>query len=278
MYICIVHLKDESGKCAPDILFYTLRNMTKKDVLTAFIVDDEPAALNTLAEDLKQMPEFGDVHTFSNYTEAMLPLLEIQPDVLFLDVEVPGHSGLDFLDSIHSKINFKFHVVFYSAFSHYMLDAIRQSAFDFLLKPYKRDELQTIVNRIVENHNEPEGSIGALQTVDVRKLAIQTVSELLLVKPEQMLMFNYASAQRSWVLTLTDSTTHVLRKSVSADDILSMDSSLTRVSNTGIININYLAAIENNSQRCRFCPPFDELQMTASRRYFSKLKERLDLL
>ncbi len=93
-----------------------------------------------------------------------------------------------------------------------------------------------------------------------------------------MLMFNYASAQRSWVLTLTDRTTHVLRKSVAADDILAMDSSLTRVSNTGITNINYLAAIENSTQRCRFCPPFDDLQMTASRRYFSKLKERLDLL
>ncbi len=252
--------------------------MTKKDGLTAFIVDDEPAALATLADDLKQMPEFGEVHTFSNYTEAMLPLLDLQPDVLFLDVEVPGHSGLDFLDSIHSKINFKFNVVFYSAFSHYMLDAIRQSAFDFLLKPYKKDELRAIVNRILESRNEPEGNIGSFHAADLHKLAIQTVSELLLVKPEQMLMFNYASAQRSWVLTLTDRTTHVLRKSVAADDILAMDSSLTRVSNTGIININYLAAIENSTQRCRFCPPFDDLQMTASRRYFSKLKERLDLL
>ncbi len=252
--------------------------MAKKDGLTAFIVDDEPAAFTTLAEDLKQMPEFGNVHTFSNYTEAMLPLLEIQPDVLFLDVEVPGHTGLDFLDSIRSKINFKFHVVFYSAFSHYMLDAIRQSAFDFLLKPYKKDELRTIVNRIVETDSEAEsGNFGTFHTADIRKLAIQTVSELLLINPEQMLMFNYVSAQRSWELTLTDLTTHVLRKSIAADDILAMDSSLTRVSNTGIININYLAAIENSTQRCRFCPPFDNMQMTASRRYFSKLKERLDL-
>ncbi|MEE1270180.1 MAG: hypothetical protein U0K28_04050 [Prevotellamassilia sp.] len=48
--------------------------------------------------------------------------------------------------------------------------------------------------------------------------------------------------------------------------------------NTCIININYLAAIENSTQRCRLCPPFDKLELTVSRRYFSKLKEQFELL
>ena len=43
-------------------------------------------------------------------------------------------------------------------------------------------------------------------------------------------------------------------------------------------NINYLAAIENSTQRCRLCPPFDKLELTVSRRYFSKLKEQFELL
>lgn len=107
---------------------------------------------------------------------------------------------------------------------------------------------------------------------------MQTVSELLLINLDEALMFNYSSERRSWVLTLTDGTVHVLKKGVTADDLANFSQTMVRISNTCIINLNYLAAVENNTQHCRLCPPFDDIEITASRRYFSKLKERLDLL
>ena len=115
---------------------------------TAFIVDDNPAALETLATDLRQQPEFAEVYTFASYAEATLPLLEKQPDVLFLDVEVPGKTGLEFLDSIRSKVTFTFKVVFYTGFSDYMIDAIRQSAFDYLLKPVTYERLARLLDEL----------------------------------------------------------------------------------------------------------------------------------
>lgn len=244
---------------------------------TAFIVDDNPAALETLATDLRQQPEFAEVYTFASYAEATLPLLEKQPDVLFLDVEVPGKTGLEFLDSIRSKVTFTFKVVFYTGFSDYMIDAIRQSAFDYLLKPYKQSELRLIIDRMKQSENEcvlQRIGSDAMQ----RKIAMQTVSELLLINLDEALMFNYSSERRSWVLTLTDGTVHVLKKGVTADDLANFSQTMVRISNTCIINLNYLAAVENNTQHCRLCPPFDNIEITASRRYFSKLKERLDLL
>ena len=211
---------------------------------TAFIVDDNPTALETLATDLRQQPEFAEVYTFASYAEATLPLLEKQPDVLFLDVEVPGKTGLEFLDSIRSKVTFTFKVVFYTGFSDYMIDAIRQSAFDYLLKPYKQSELRLIIDRMKQNENE-----RVLQRIGgdamQHKIAMQTVSELLLIN---------------------------------LDDLANLSQAMVRISNTCIINLNYLAAVENNTQHCRLCPPFDDIEITASRRYFSKLKERLDLL
>lgn len=156
---------------------------------TAFIVDDNPAALETLATDLRQQPEFAEVYTFASYAEATLPLLEKQPDVLFLDVEVPGKTGLEFLDSIRSKVTFTFKVVFYTGFSDYMIDAIRQSAFDYLLKPYKQSELRLIIDRMKQSENE-----RVLQRIGSdamqRKIAMQTVSELLLINLDEALMFN----------------------------------------------------------------------------------------
>lgn len=250
--------------------------MSNKKQLRVFIVDDNQSALQILADDLREQPEIGDVATYTSYSEAMLPLLEEQPDVLFMDVEMPGKSGLEFLESVHDKIKFQFKVVFYSGFSEYMLDAIRMSAFDFLLKPYKKSELRGIIERLTAD-NKP-----SIQPIEVgqmpKKIAIQTVSELLLVTKNEILMFAYQSDARAWKLTLTDLTCHTMKKGICAEDLLRLHSALARISNTTIINLTYLAAVENNTQRCRFCPPFNEIEIKASRRYFSKLKEHLELL
>lgn len=77
---------------------------------------------------------------------------------------------------------------------------------------------------------------------------------------------------------LTDNSTHILKKGISASDLLALDSNLARISNTCIINLTYLSAVENNTQKCRLASPYNHLQVVASRRYFSKLKERFELL
>ena len=252
--------------------------MNEKKGLIVFIVDDNAVALESLAADLRQFEQVSDVYTYSSYAEATLPMLEIHPDVLFLDVEVPGKSGLEFLQSVRQHINFSFKVVFYSAFSDYMIDAIRQAAFDFLLKPYKQSELRTVVERLAEAQKGSQRVQLAANQSGPRKLAIQTVSELLFIATQQILLFNYNSLQRTWQLMLTDCTTHTLRRGTSASDLLELSSSLVRISNTCIINLTYLSAVENNTQRCRLAPPFDHLDIIASRRYFSKLKEQFEML
>lgn len=253
--------------------------MNREKGFTAFIDDDEPAACELLSADLLRHAEFAEVYTFSNYAEATLPLLEKQPDVLFLDVEVPGKSGVEFLDSIRSRVNFTFKVVFYSAFSNYMIDAIRRSAFDFLLKPYKPEELDNVVKRLVEQ-TAADGNIVRPISMELmpRKMAVQTLNELLLLMPEQILMFTYSSERRSWQMMLTDRTVYTLRKTTSAETLTALTPVLVRVSNTIIINLSYLAAVENATQRCRLCPPYSDIDIVASRRYFSKLKERFEML
>lgn len=252
--------------------------MNESRGLHAFIVDDNAQAMQTLAADLEARTEIASVQCFSTYAEATLPLLEVQPDVLFLDVEVPGKTGIEFLESIRPKVNFTFKVVFYTAYSNYMLDAIRQSAFDFLLKPYKQSELDTIIARIIEETANKRGVKSHIYDEPHQRIAMQTVSELLLVNADQALMFTYMSDHRAWQITLTDGTSHLLKKGLTADELLTLHPSLARISNTCIINLTYLAAVENNTQRCRLFPPHDKIDLTVSRRYFSKLKERFEML
>lgn len=252
--------------------------MNHKKGLTAFVVDDDPVALQTLADDLRQQPEIAEVRAFSSYAEATLPFIEEQADVLFLDVEVPGKSGIEFLQSIQPRVNFTFKAVFYSGFSNYMLDAIRNSAFDFLLKSYKMSELRTVIDRLMQPEPAQHPRISTAGLPAPQKIAMQTVSELLLITIDQILMFDYSSSNRSWELTLTDMSKHQLKKGMTATELLSLHPTMVRISNTNIINMTYLVAVENSTQRCRLCPPFDKINIIASRRYFSKLKERLELL
>lgn len=248
--------------------------------LTVFVVDDEAGPRESLVADLKKHPCIGEVFAFSNYSDATLPLLEQQPDVLFLDVEVPGRTGLEFIDSLQGNLSFSFRVVFYTGFSHYMLDAIRRSAFDYLLKPYKEKELEEIIERLVMAHAAP--GIGT-NSADhrhgaPRKIAVQAISELLLLTVDEILYTEYHKTARNWRLILTNGTEHQLRKGTSAEDILKLHPALVRVSSSCIVNLNYLSAVENSTQRCRLCAPFDNQEIYASRRYFSKLKEKFEML
>ena len=248
--------------------------------LTAFVVDDEAGPRDALVADLKKHPCIGEVFAFSNYSDATLPLLERQPDVLFLDVEVPGRTGLEFIDSLQGNLSFSFRVVFYTGFSHYMLDAIRRSAFDYLLKPYKQKELDDIIDRLLAAKSAPGVGTNSndRQGAAPRKIAVQAVSELLLLTVEEILYTEYHKTARTWRLCLTNGSEYQLRKGTSADDILRLHPALVRVSSSCIVNLNYLSAVENTTQRCRLCAPFDNQEIYASRRYFSKLKEKFEML
>lgn len=252
--------------------------MEPQPKMVVFVVDDNKVALETLANDLLNCPEIEAVHTFESYAEATLPLFEEQPDVIFLDIEMPGKSGLEFLNSVRPRITFTFKVVFYTAFSHYMLDAIRQSAFDFLLKPYKQSELRLVIDRLMAEDCGSTNFHNKHLYAMPRKIAVQTTSEMLFITPEEILFFNYSSIHRSWIITLTDKTDHILKKNMNAQELLALHPTLARVNNTCVVNLMYLMAVENNTQRCRLCPPFDSIEITISRRYFGKLREHFDVL
>ena len=252
---------------------------TDRKLINAFIIDDCQSHAQNLYNDLREQPEIGNVKVFNSCSEAALPLLEYQPDVIFLDVEMPECSGIDFFDSISAKLNFPLRVVFYSAFSKYVLDALRHEAFDFLLKPYKMSELRTVIERLMKN----DALVGAGDGMQVkhpieRKMAVQTVSNLLLLTIEEVLHLQYSRTQRAWLITLTNGSTHRLHQNTKAEDILALHPSLARVSQGDIVNLTYLTAIENNTQRCRFCSPFEEIEIYASRRNFAKLKEKFELI
>lgn len=109
------------------------------------IVDDEIAAVGSLELMISRfVPEATVVGIARSAKEAVSKVELVAPDIVFLDVEMPGGSGFDFLEQCSER---KFEVVFTTAYESYALKAFRYSAVDFLLKPIGIEELQKAVEK-----------------------------------------------------------------------------------------------------------------------------------
>jgi len=117
-------------------------------MLKAIIVDDETDCCETIAELLQShCPEVEVTGIYHNGVEALPAILQRQPDLVFLDVEMPKMNGFEMLEQL-PQVNFD--IIFTPSYDQYALKAIRFSAIDYLLKPIDRNELQKAIQMIVQ--------------------------------------------------------------------------------------------------------------------------------
>lgn len=277
---------------------------TDQDKIKVVIVDDEPQSILRLENDLAALEDFEVIATSSSAMSAKTLVMSMQPDVLFIDVEMPGQTGFEVLQSLRDEMPMDLIVVFYSAFNKYMIDALRASAFDFLLKPYQQEELELVVGRIrqkmeggdgsssssfsssssssssSESHQDPQNllRVNGLLGTSGKRLAIQSISGLLMVKPDEVFCCTFDEDTRLWHLRLANGQIHKLKKQTTAKSVLSLSPSLAQVRQDCIINLDYLISIENYTLRCIFSPPFDQENITVSRRCYKAVKEKLEIL
>jgi two-component system, LytTR family, response regulator len=122
-------------------------------MINAIIVDDEQHSCKTLAALLeKNCPDVKVVATCNNGIEALEAIRQFNPNLVFLDVEMPRMNGFEMLEQLPS-INF--HLIFVTSYDAYALKAIRFSAIDYLLKPVDREELQKAVKKVVDRTEAP---------------------------------------------------------------------------------------------------------------------------
>lgn len=120
-------------------------------MVKAVIIDDEEISLTGLSEKIKKYcPDVEVLKLFSKPADAVKEIEELQPDLVFLDIEMPKMNGFKFLQQC-SPVNFE--VIFTTAYNQYAIEALRISALDFLLKPIDPKELVTAVQRLATKRN-----------------------------------------------------------------------------------------------------------------------------
>jgi two-component system, LytTR family, response regulator len=166
--------------------------------MTAIIVDDEEHCREVLEHLLQKY--CGDVTLTGSYgsgEEALPALQKHQPDILFLDIEMPDMNGFQLLEKIPSP---SFGLIFTTAYNEYALKAIKQSALDYLLKPVDKDELAQAVKKAGDNSlKRKEINVGSLLGLinnkkEANRFAVPTTEGLIMVNAEEILYCESDSA------------------------------------------------------------------------------------
>lgn len=246
--------------------------------LKTIIIDDQKACIKQLSEDLKAYAFVDVVGTFESAESAKSIILQLQPDLMFIDVEMPEKTGIEFVAEIRNVLSPSVNIVFFSAYDKYMIDALRLSIFDFLVKPYTKDELDAVVFRALEgktiDSDKIWSSLSDLLEAS-RKVAIDTLTSIRLVFVREIVMFTYSRDQRCWKVLLEDGNTYRLKNETTAGSILKFSTHFVQTSPTEIVNLDFVNSIELKTFRCSLRPPFDNLSIGISRRQLKTIKDKI---
>ena len=234
--------------------------------IKALIVDDERLARKDLISLLSEFNNISVVKEVDNITSAKNAIEKYKPDVVFLDIQMPGESGFDLI----SQINTNAKIIFVTAFDEFAIRAFEVNALDYLLKPINPERLREAINRL-----EKSTEINNLNILNYDDhLLLNINSNLRFIKINSIVTISSAGDYSS-ILT-SDKKKGLTLKTLKEWETRLPEKHFCRIHRSHIINLNYLDRLEEwfkNSYKVYMKNMSEPLEM--SRRYVSKLKDQL---
>jgi two-component system, LytTR family, response regulator len=210
--------------------------------LNALIVDDEVSARNLLNQLLIELKLFKEIKQARSVSSAVTELNNFDPDIIFLDINMPGRDGFSFIDELPRKKKNP-GIVFVTAFDQYAIKAIKNQAFDYLLKPVDRNELRQcvlkfIAMRIAQDQPEEtkEESSGKIS-----RIKINTRSGTIFINPSSIL---YCRADGNYTTICTGEKQHLCSMNLGKVEEILLDHGFIRIGRSHIINPEYVTMLD----------------------------------
>ncbi|MDF1574710.1 MAG: response regulator transcription factor [Bacteroidales bacterium] len=204
---------------------------------SCLIIDDEPLSRDVLRKYLAEVKDLQLVAECSNAREAAHHLNRRQIDILFLDINMPGLSGISFARSLaRSPL-----IIFTTAYPEYAVEGFELNATDYLVKPYSFERFMKAVNRALERLQETNGPLaeeGKILVKADKKLYALLYSEIQLIE-----------GQGDYIRIRTDRENLVVHGTIK-DFLLNLpEERFMRIHKSYVINLNRIAYIEGNQVR-----------------------------
>lgn len=213
--------------------------------MTAILVDDEPDGNRTLTRLLeKHCPDVSVAAICTNVDSARQRMEELKPDIVFLDIQMPGKSGLELLSEMSTR---EFEVIFVTAHNEYMLQALQFSAADYLLKPVSEDRLIEAVKRVemkLQAGKEAERTetllhnLGKVGSPSEMRLCLPTLKGFIVLKLEEII---YCEAERGYTTFHLEKNKRVtVSKPLLDYENLLQDASFLRIHKSFLVNLRHV--------------------------------------
>lgn len=248
---------------------------------TTLIIDDEPPARARLLKLLESFTEtFRVVDEAKNGIEAVEKINQLEPDVIFLDIEMPGLNGFELLERLE-KIPI---VIFCTAFDQYSLKAFETNSIDYLLKPVRLERLQQTVEKLgrFKNNLSSTNMLAVLKDFYSQKeekkmtsITVKKGDKLIFIKLEEV---TYFEADEKYVTLYTGKDHHLIEQSLSQLE-LKLPDYFMRVHRSIIINRNHVEEVQKyfNSRFVITLNNNKKTSITSGRSYSSQIKSWMDI-
>ncbi|MEP1034361.1 LytTR family DNA-binding domain-containing protein [Ekhidna sp.] len=218
--------------------------------MKAVIIDDEKKARNLLRVLIEEnCPQIGEIMEAEDLPSGIKLINQIQPNIVFLDIEMPGFSGIQLLDFFDPK-HINFEIIFTTAYSEYAINAFKLNAIDYLLKPLRDDQVANAVAKVEQqigksNLNERLEELKAtLSASNVKKIGLPVADGILFVKFDDIIMLK-ADRMYTHVHTINNGKILVSKPMKFFEDILQELREFYRPHRSYLINLKHIKQYVN---------------------------------
>ncbi len=220
-------------------------------MLKVLLIDDEQRATDALRLMMvKTIPEIGEIMVCNDSRQSAEKIHVFQPGLVFLDIQMPHLNGFELLEKIPNK-NFK--IIFTTAYNEYALQAIRYSAFDYLLKPVDIEELQASVHRFLEGNEDYRQQYDLLKNImhniqasssEDFRLALPTKEGVHFLQPQDIISCEALGNYTKFIVATNKS--YLISKTLGEYDTLLTPQNFIRTHKSHLVNKKYISFIDHD--------------------------------
>ena len=245
--------------------------------MKALIIDDEDLARAVVREHLAAHPDVEVVAECANGYEALKAAAQFQPDLIFLDIQMPKLDGFEVLELLEAEGK-RPAVVFVTAYDQHALRAFEAHAVDYLLKPFSRERFDAALAkaRALKSAQSPlpppatELAAAARQGKPLERLVVKDGPKVTVVHLDRL---DWVQAQDDYVLLRTEGK-NLLKQQTLANLELQLDSSrFIRIHRSYILNLDRLMRVEQDTKEHRDAILRDGTRLPVSRAGYQRLRE-----
>jgi two-component system, LytTR family, response regulator len=238
---------------------------------TAIIIDDEPEARDLLYGLINdQIPEVKIIAQAGSADEGISHIISHEPDIVFLDIDMPGKNGFEVARSI-SEQGIDTRIVFITAYNQYAIEAFKVAAFDYLLKPVAVNDLKSCISRMgstkkIETLQQSLNKL--LNKLNNEKICIPGPNGYMYIAPEDIA---YCEAEGNYTdIYLDNGNRHTISLGLGKIEMLLDGFGFARISRSVLINKKYLCRINRKEKKCILKICDNEIPLDIKQTYFKK--------